>query len=154
MGDTIVVSGYDNGSHGRYGQDPSNTKRKRSSSAADEDRNSSRVYDYSPPKRAEHHQHMADRALHVLDTVSQDGHTYRATPNGVDNGYGWAADHSQDGRESVSEDRLDNGYQHDGRGQAGQQQPRKRNFSNRTKTGCMTCRTRKKKCDEGHPACK
>ncbi|KKY23856.1 putative c6 zinc finger domain protein [Phaeomoniella chlamydospora] len=30
---------------------------------------------------------------------------------------------------------------------------RKRNFSNRTKTGCMTCRRRKKKCDEAHPFC-
>ena len=31
---------------------------------------------------------------------------------------------------------------------------RKRNFSNRTKTGCMTCRRRKKKCDETMPECK
>lgn len=31
---------------------------------------------------------------------------------------------------------------------------RKRVFSNRTKTGCMTCRKRKKKCDEMHPECK
>ena len=30
---------------------------------------------------------------------------------------------------------------------------RKRNVSNRTKTGCMTCRERKKKCDETHPIC-
>ncbi|MCJ1388787.1 Maltose acetyltransferase [Xylographa bjoerkii] len=30
---------------------------------------------------------------------------------------------------------------------------RKRVFSNRTKTGCMTCRKRKKKCDELHPEC-
>lgn len=30
---------------------------------------------------------------------------------------------------------------------------RKRVFSNRTKTGCLTCRRRKKKCDEQHPAC-
>ncbi|KAK6359505.1 Maltose acetyltransferase [Orbilia brochopaga] len=30
---------------------------------------------------------------------------------------------------------------------------RKRIFSNRTKTGCITCRRRKKKCDEGKPAC-
>jgi hypothetical protein len=30
---------------------------------------------------------------------------------------------------------------------------RKRVFSNRTKTGCMTCRRRKKKCDEQHPEC-
>ncbi|KAI9822760.1 MAG: Maltose acetyltransferase [Thelocarpon impressellum] len=31
---------------------------------------------------------------------------------------------------------------------------RKRVFSNRTKTGCMTCRRRKKKCDEQKPECK
>jgi hypothetical protein len=30
----------------------------------------------------------------------------------------------------------------------------KRAFSNRTKTGCLTCRRRKKKCDEGQPRCK
>ncbi|KAL1953220.1 hypothetical protein VTO42DRAFT_3386 [Malbranchea cinnamomea] len=30
---------------------------------------------------------------------------------------------------------------------------KKRAFSNRTKTGCMTCRRRKKKCDEQHPEC-
>ena len=30
---------------------------------------------------------------------------------------------------------------------------RKRVFSNRTKTGCLTCRSRKKKCDENKPAC-
>ncbi|KAI9892267.1 MAG: Maltose acetyltransferase [Vezdaea aestivalis] len=30
---------------------------------------------------------------------------------------------------------------------------RKRVFSNRTKTGCLTCRRRKKKCDEGKPEC-
>jgi len=30
---------------------------------------------------------------------------------------------------------------------------RKRVFSNRTKTGCITCRRRKKKCDEGKPEC-
>ncbi|KAI9835515.1 MAG: hypothetical protein M1819_001966 [Sarea resinae] len=30
---------------------------------------------------------------------------------------------------------------------------RKRVFSNRTKTGCMTCRRRKKKCDEEKPEC-
>lgn len=30
---------------------------------------------------------------------------------------------------------------------------RKRNFSNRTKTGCLTCRKRKKKCDETKPKC-
>ena len=31
---------------------------------------------------------------------------------------------------------------------------RKRVFSHRTRTGCITCRRRKKKCDEGKPECK
>ncbi|KAI9729877.1 MAG: Maltose acetyltransferase [Cirrosporium novae-zelandiae] len=31
--------------------------------------------------------------------------------------------------------------------------PRKRAFANRTKTGCLTCRRRKKKCDEAKPVC-
>lgn len=31
---------------------------------------------------------------------------------------------------------------------------RKRAFTNRTKTGCTTCRRRKKKCDEAKPQCK
>ncbi|KAI1003220.1 hypothetical protein K3495_g4986 [Podosphaera aphanis] len=35
----------------------------------------------------------------------------------------------------------------------GEAKRRKRNFSNRTKTGCMTCRKRKKKCDETKPHC-
>ena len=30
---------------------------------------------------------------------------------------------------------------------------RKRQFANRVKTGCVTCRRRKKKCDEGKPEC-
>ncbi|EPE10034.1 nodulation protein l [Ophiostoma piceae UAMH 11346] len=40
-------------------------------------------------------------------------------------------------------------------GSAQQSDPkrRKRNFSNRTKTGCLTCRKRKKKCDETKPEC-
>jgi hypothetical protein len=48
------------------------------------------------------------------------------------------------------------GYVHDQNGVQVQSdlKKRKRNFSNRTKTGCMTCRKRKKKCDEGRPDCK
>lgn len=38
--------------------------------------------------------------------------------------------------------------------QQADQKRRKRNFSNRTKTGCLTCRKRKKKCDETKPECK
>lgn len=46
-----------------------------------------------------------------------------------------------------SEHRGDSMLQHDPK-------KRKRNFSNRTKTGCLTCRKRKKKCDEQKPECK
>ncbi len=48
------------------------------------------------------------------------------------------------------------GYGNDRREMSAQSDPkkRKRNFSNRTKTGCMTCRRRKKKCDENKPECK
>lgn len=35
-----------------------------------------------------------------------------------------------------------------------EQKKRKRQFANRTKTGCKTCRSRKKKCDEGKPECR
>ncbi|KAM0236590.1 hypothetical protein ACHAP5_009357 [Fusarium lateritium] len=46
----------------------------------------------------------------------------------------------------TSEARRDAILQHDSK-------KRKRNFSNRTKTGCLTCRKRKKKCDEQKPEC-
>ncbi|KJZ79637.1 hypothetical protein HIM_01106 [Hirsutella minnesotensis 3608] len=46
----------------------------------------------------------------------------------------------------ASEHRQDSLTQHDPK-------KRKRNFSNRTKTGCLTCRKRKKKCDEHKPEC-
>ncbi|PHH80825.1 hypothetical protein CDD82_1483 [Ophiocordyceps australis] len=46
----------------------------------------------------------------------------------------------------AAEQRQDSILQHDPK-------KRKRNFSNRTKTGCLTCRKRKKKCDEQKPEC-
>lgn len=52
-------------------------------------------------------------------------------------------------RETSSADGY--GQDHTGSGQSGNK--RKRMFSNRTKTGCKTCRSRKKKCDEGQPTC-
>lgn len=65
----------------------------------------------------------------------------------------------QRGYASPDDDRSANPYgpyRNDGREMSAQSDPkkRKRNFSNRTKTGCMTCRRRKKKCDETRPECK
>lgn len=69
----------------------------------------------------------------------------------------------QAGNYSVDEDMKGNeegrarGGTQEGSPQPGTAQPgggkRKRIFSNRTKTGCITCRRRKKKCDEGKPEC-
>lgn len=59
----------------------------------------------------------------------------KATSNGL-------TSHEDYGQENVGNGSNQNGPK------------RKRNFSNRTKTGCMTCRKRKKKCDEQHPVCK
>lgn len=56
---------------------------------------------------------------------------------------------------SPNEDSYQEGYDNRTLNQAQQddRKKRKRNFSNRTKTGCMTCRKRKKKCDETRPEC-
>ena len=51
------------------------------------------------------------------------------------------------GGQYTPEHRQDSMMSHDSK-------KRKRNFSNRTKTGCLTCRRRKKKCDEQKPECK
>jgi len=61
--------------------------------------------------------------------------------------------HDYDQTSPGDDDRSANPYSAQGyerREMSAQSDPkkRKRNFSNRTKTGCMTCRRRKKKCDE------
>lgn len=160
-------------------------KRKRSMSS-EQDLHSPRRYDYNPPKRADSQQHLADRALHVLDSSNQTSpHSsyYSIVPNGQDrSGYAYerpyGGPHSMqtstsEGRlsEAFSRDDNDHHYSNPGNG-IDQHQPddknndrppvvkiqqevkRKRNFTNRTKTGCITCRNRKKKCDEGRPHCR
>lgn len=67
--------------------------------------------------------------------------------------------HEYDQSSPGDDDRSGNPYTfitNDRREMSAQSDPkkRKRNFSNRTKTGCMTCRRRKKKCDETRPECK
>lgn len=68
-------------------------------------------------------------------------HDYPATsPDGEDNSGMYGGSYTPDGH-------RDGSIQSDPK-------KRKRNFSNRTKTGCLTCRKRKKKCDETKPECK
>lgn len=162
--------------------EPSQHKRRRSMSS-EQGLPSPRRYDYNPPKKMEaQQQHMADRALHVLDTTT-DQHPprnyYATAPNAHDHsGYGYerpyngppgahsstperrlaeaserdsSEHHYASSANGVDHERLDDNKDESQGLQAGQK--RKRNFSNRTKTGCITCRSRKKKCDEGRPHC-
>lgn len=56
-------------------------------------------------------------------------------------------------QQAVRETSSADGYGQDQTGSSQSGNKRKRMFSNRTKTGCKTCRSRKKKCDEGLPSC-
>lgn len=140
-------------------------KRKRSDSNEDERGSPHRQYDYSPPRRIEHPQHMADRALNVLDNDHAPPSYYSNGQPIHTNGH-WTPDqttplstssdrngmHEQSW--SVTTPTNGQGYDQDGPiNSATGLQKRKRNFANRTKTGCMTCRKRKKKCDEQRPFC-
>lgn len=78
------------------------------------------------------------RESHEQDTPIRTWHVPTRSEADSENGEGYGP-YSQDGTPTGS----------------GQPNPkRKRVFSNRTKTGCLTCRRRKKKCDEQHPQCK
>jgi Fungal Zn(2)-Cys(6) binuclear cluster domain len=73
----------------------------------------------------------------------------RATHDNSHPNSGWG---SRDGEQDDEDRRGSYSQEHTPQGTGGLK--RKRNFSNRTKTGCMTCRRRKKKCDEQHPKCR
>lgn len=142
---------------------------------------SPRRYDYQPPRKADAQQHMADRALHVLDSANKPApHSYYSTaPAGQERlNYPYERSYTAaNGVHLTAEGRVNEAFQRESSERqyaspstGGDQekhedlnerpttplngQKRKRNFSNRTKTGCITCRSRKKKCDEGRPYCK
>jgi hypothetical protein len=86
----------------------------------------------------EHLGEVLQRASQSMDAQNQQHNFEQASPGDDDrsaNPYG-----------SYGDDRREMSAQSDPK-------KRKRNFSNRTKTGCMTCRRRKKKCDETRPEC-
>jgi len=83
---------------------------------------------------------------HMAEVLQRENRSYDSMPS-----------HNQYGTPEDDDDPQYGNYD-GGRGsQSGMDVDRKRRkriFSNRTKTGCMTCRRRKKKCDEQHPECK
>ncbi|KAL2411301.1 hypothetical protein ABEF91_002034 [Exophiala dermatitidis] len=145
-------------------------KRKRSQSEEQERYGEQHSYEYSPSQRPGP-QHLANRALHVLVSADQNGGGYYQNGSaGNQTAQTWSSSPSNPNRPTTAETRLAEALQQETDGQEGQRgswdtehstngetnaggPKRKRNFSNRTKTGCLTCRARKKKCDEQHPTC-
>ncbi|KAG6000829.1 hypothetical protein E4U43_001496, partial [Claviceps pusilla] len=97
----------------------------------------------SPPQDSEAstHEQTEDQGGDALQRVSGQQDHSDCTNNSPD-----AEDQSVAayGSSYEGEQRQDSMLHHDPK-------KRKRNFSNRTKTGCFTCRRRKKKCDEQKP---
>jgi len=67
-----------------------------------------------------------------------------STPNGTPSGSEVDHDHDQDG----------DGEQEEGVQKSGRAGNRRRQKYSRTRTGCLSCRTRRIKCDEARPVCK
>ena len=92
---------------------------------------------YTQPPRDESEARLAEALQRENGNGSLNGETF-ASPEADDRHRQQYGDYSG-GRQPMSD---------------AERKRRKRVFSNRTKTGCMTCRKRKKKCDELHPECK
>nr|POE85575.1 putative maltose o-acetyltransferase [Quercus suber] len=67
---------------------------------------------------------------------------------------GYGASDDQDENEHGDGDLCEGGAGDEDQQHSESSKKRKRQFSQRTKTGCLTCRRRKKKCDEAKPSCK
>ncbi|KIW84596.1 hypothetical protein Z517_03846 [Fonsecaea pedrosoi CBS 271.37] len=82
---------------------------------------------------------------HHGETLQQEANGTEAQPSH------WGSDYQPRPNGQLNHDQY--GHPESATGASTVAPKRKRNFSNRTKTGCMTCRQRKKKCDEGQPYC-
>ena len=122
------------GNYGDDGREGSEHWQQQQQQARDE-RNSSYEGPYSAgPVSAQSEEHMGE-------------HLRRATSRGDSADYGGQNSDGEDGGMYSGQ------YTPEQRALQSDPKKRKRNFSNRTKTGCLTCRKRKKKCDETKPEC-
>lgn len=106
----------------------------------------------------EHNSQYASLAQHSQQIEPSDAHIADVLQRGAQgedqNGLG-AASRVTDGSVHTNEPIPSSTYPRErSQGAVQVSRQRKRVFSNRTKTGCLTCRKRKKKCDERHPECK
>ena len=84
---------------------------------------------------------------HLADALQRENRGYDEMPPNRNTFHSPEDDDDQNGQYD------DYGTGRDSQSMEADRRKRKRVFSNRTKTGCMTCRRRKKKCDEMHPEC-
>jgi hypothetical protein len=116
-----------------------------------EDRGSStgtwNEYDSHGPHHVSNSHSLDASDAHLAEALQRNNQEQDAGQNG------WAT--MRHGDETGQESQHYTSYTSDQRSSQTAQasMKRKRVFSNRTKTGCMTCRRRKKKCDEGQPHC-
>lgn len=110
--------------------------------------------DYDPQllNQGQRTQHLDSSDAQLAEALQRDVQGHDASQKN------WPVNNNRQSEESGSVDQQFASYAQERPSQPSPatQQPgpkRKRVFSNRTKTGCMTCRRRKKKCDEQHPAC-
>lgn len=104
-----------------------------------------RMTDAQPPTNGVSHHGPRTQQTPMYRYTDQNGLPTPDTPNSAGTDQSWA----------TSNGPATNGYHHvNGGGTPTVTRPRKRVFSHRTRSGCMTCRNRKKKCDEGKPTCK
>ncbi|KAI9796545.1 MAG: Maltose acetyltransferase [Piccolia ochrophora] len=103
-------------------------------------------YGSQPPSSAGHMGHSDSQLAEALQRENHHIDANRGQSSGASLDDDDMHGHSSRGGDYGNDRTPNSGVQVDHR-------RRKRVFSNRTKTGCMTCRRRKKKCDEQKPEC-
>lgn len=114
------------------------------------DRERDRESWYSPRESRDDRHPYSQPASAVPDSAHTEEQMGEALRRATEQDYPQTSPEGDDGTTGYSQytpERRSGGPQSDPK-------KRKRNFSNRTKTGCLTCRRRKKKCDEAKPECK
>ena len=130
------------------------------SQPSQEDRHPSVPYDTAPSSTAAYHQRSGSIQSPAEEFSGNDSqHRSKSVAHASaspQSEYAGRTPDEEDRRAGYSATPFSPSQQRKAGSSAQQSDPkrRKRNFSNRTKTGCLTCRKRKKKCDETKPECK
>jgi hypothetical protein len=111
---------------------------------------------YSQQQQQQQQQHGDERQAGPIPPQADEqmGDSMRRSPNTMDPQQNYSPTSPDDDDSSFYGGQYGSDPRRDGSVVQSDPKKRKRNFSNRTKTGCLTCRKRKKKCDETKPQCR